>query len=86
MLQLSFVGVITGRYVDFTTAQHAALRMVAERMGRELSDEDAERIVGGMQRLPPHPEVPGAIATAARRRVPPGHDHQLAAGGRQARS
>jgi 2-haloacid dehalogenase len=62
MLQLAFVGVITGRYVDFTTAQHAALRMVAQRMGRELSGEDAERIVGGMQRLPPHPEVPGAIA------------------------
>ncbi len=63
MLQLSFVGVITGRYVDFTTAQHAALRMVAARMGRDVSDEDAERIVGGMQRLPPHPDVPGAIAT-----------------------
>ena len=62
MLQLSFVGVITGDYVDFTTAQHAALRMVAQRMGRELSGEDAERIVGGMQRLPPHPEVSGAIA------------------------
>lgn len=62
MLQLSFVGVITGRYVDFTTAQHAALRMVAERAGRDLSDEGAERIVGGMQRLPPHPEVQGAIA------------------------
>jgi 2-haloacid dehalogenase len=62
MLQLSFVGVITGNYVDFTTAQHAALRMVAGRMGRELSGEDAERIVGGMQRLPPHPEVAGAIA------------------------
>ncbi len=62
MLQLSFVGVITGRYVDFTTAQHAALRMVARRTGRELTGEDAERIVGGMQRLPVHPEVPGAIA------------------------
>jgi 2-haloacid dehalogenase len=62
MLQLSFVGVITGRYVDFTTAQHAALRMVAQRLGRALSDEDAERVVGGMQRLPAHPEVPGAIA------------------------
>jgi 2-haloacid dehalogenase len=62
MLQLSFVGVITGNHVDFTTAQHAALRMVAQRVGTELSDEDAERIVGGMQRLPAHPEVPGAIA------------------------
>jgi 2-haloacid dehalogenase len=62
MLQLSFVGVITGNHVDFTTAQHAALRMIAQRVGTELSDQDAERIVGGMQRLPAHPEVPGAIA------------------------
>jgi 2-haloacid dehalogenase len=31
MLQLSFVGGMTGEYVDFTTAQHAALSMVAER-------------------------------------------------------
>jgi 2-haloacid dehalogenase len=57
MLQLSFVGGITGRYVDFTTAQHAALRMVAQRAGRTVSDADAERIVGGMRRLPAHPEV-----------------------------
>ncbi len=63
MLQLSFVGVITDRYVDFTTAQHGALKMVARRAGREVSDEDAERIVGGMRRLPVHPEVPAALET-----------------------
>jgi 2-haloacid dehalogenase len=62
MLQLSFVGVITGRYVDFTTAQRAALRMVAQRAGREVGDEDVDRIVGGMRRLPAHPDVPGALA------------------------
>ena len=38
MLQVAFVGMITGRDVDFTTAQHGALRMVAERTGTELSD------------------------------------------------
>ncbi len=31
MLQLSFVGGLTGEYVDFTTAQKAALRMTAVR-------------------------------------------------------
>ena len=61
MLQIAFVGVITGRHVDFTTAQHAALRMVARRAGRDLDDAGAERIVGGMRRLPPHPEVAGAL-------------------------
>jgi 2-haloacid dehalogenase len=62
MLQLSFVGGLTGRYVDFTTAQRAALRMVAARTGAELDDATVDRIVGGMERLPPHPEVPGALA------------------------
>jgi 2-haloacid dehalogenase len=61
MLQLAFVGGLTGNYVDFTTAQHAALRMVAERAGRSLTDEQAETIVGGMRRLPPHPEVAAAL-------------------------
>ena len=31
MLQLSFVGGLTGEYVDFTTAQRAALQMLGER-------------------------------------------------------
>jgi 2-haloacid dehalogenase len=61
MLQLSFVGGITGEYVDFTTAQHAALRMLAERTGHSLRDAQAASIVDGMRSLPPHPEVPAAI-------------------------
>jgi 2-haloacid dehalogenase len=62
MLQLSFVGGLTGAYVDFTTAQHAALRMLASRTGADLSDRSAAEIVGGMSSLPPHPEVPAALA------------------------
>jgi 2-haloacid dehalogenase len=61
MLQLSFVGGLTGAYVDFTTAQHAALRMLATRTGTDLSDEAAAEIVDGMSALPPHPEVPAAL-------------------------
>ena len=61
MLQLSFVGIITNDYVDFTTAQDAALRMVAKRRGTELSDEDAKEIVGGMRALPAHAEVRDAL-------------------------
>ena len=38
MLQLSFVGAITDQYVDFTTAQHAALVLVAGRAGVELPE------------------------------------------------
>jgi 2-haloacid dehalogenase len=61
MLQLSFVGGLTGEYVDFTTAQHAALRMLAERTNTPLSDAQAATIVDGMTTLPPHPEVPAAL-------------------------
>ncbi len=61
MLQLSFVGGLTGSYVDFTTAQRAALKMTATRAGREISTSDVDRIVDGMRQLPPHPEVAGAL-------------------------
>src|SRR5512146_1571145 len=61
MLQLSFVGGLTHEYVDFTTAQHAALQMIAQRSGLSLTQAQAESIVGGMRRLPPHPEVPAAL-------------------------
>jgi 2-haloacid dehalogenase len=60
-LQLVFVGVITGRGVDFTTAQHGALRMVAERLDTQLADAAADEIVGAMRTLPPHPDVAPAL-------------------------
>jgi len=61
MLQLSFVGGLTGRYVDFTTAQRAALGMTAARAGREVTGADIDDIVGSMSRLPAHPDVPDAL-------------------------
>ncbi|MBO0830292.1 MAG: haloacid dehalogenase type II [Streptosporangiales bacterium] len=62
MLQLSFVGGITGEYVDFTTAQRAALSMLAERQGVTVSDAATDELVGGMTTLPAHPEVAAALA------------------------
>ena len=62
MLQLSFVGGLTGNYVDFGTAQRAALHMVAHRAGQSLSEEAARAMVDRMSSLPPHPEVPDALA------------------------
>lgn len=61
MLQLAFIGGLTGEYVDFTTAQHAALHMLAERTGARLTDQQATDIVGRMSSLPPHPEVAAAL-------------------------
>jgi len=61
MLQLSFVGGLTDRYINFTDAQLAALEMVAQRAGVEVSDDDRQMIVAAMSRLPPHPEAPTAL-------------------------
>ena len=65
MLQLAFVGGLTGQYVDFTAAQRAALIMVSEREGVPLSADDIDGLVALMSSLPPHPEVPGALASLA---------------------
>jgi 2-haloacid dehalogenase len=62
MLQLSFVGGLVGRYVDYTTAQRAALTMLAAVHEVQLGDEQAQRIVDGMRALPAHPDVPDALA------------------------
>jgi 2-haloacid dehalogenase len=48
---------VTGVYEEFGTIGGGALEMVAERQGVNLSDEDKQQILGGMQTLPPHPEV-----------------------------
>ncbi|HEY2296702.1 MAG TPA: haloacid dehalogenase type II [Jatrophihabitans sp.] len=65
MLQLSFVGGLTDHYVDFGTAQRAALRMIAQRNGRTLTDDQIAHVVDGMTRLPAHPDVPDALAALA---------------------
>ena len=63
MLQVAFVGGLTGEYVDFSTAQHAALLMLAARHGRDLTPDQATQIVDRMTSLPVHPEVIGALQT-----------------------
>ena len=61
LLQSAMVATITDRYTDFGAVGRAALDMTAARLGVELSDDDREAVVGGMARLPAHPEVPGAL-------------------------
>src|SRR5260370_40328321 len=65
MLQLSFVGGVTGNYVSFSEAQRAALLMLGERQGVAVSDSDAVAMVTRMGSLPPHPEVPDALKKLA---------------------
>ena len=61
MLQVAFVGGLTGSYVDFTTAQRSALAIVATRQKMTLSAERSSAILDGMTTLPPHPEVRAAM-------------------------
>jgi 2-haloacid dehalogenase len=61
MLQLSFVGGLTGEYVDFSAAQRAALLMLAARNGVTISTDDAIEMVNRMNSLPPHAEVAAAL-------------------------
>jgi 2-haloacid dehalogenase len=61
LLQAALVATVTGTYSDFGTIGGAALEMVAERQGVDLSDEDKQKILGGMRELPPHPEVVEAL-------------------------
>jgi 2-haloacid dehalogenase len=57
LLQSALVATVTGAYSDFGQVGGAALEMVAEREGLDLSNEDKEKILGGVRELPPHPEV-----------------------------
>lgn len=42
MLQVAFVGTMTGSYVSFTQAQHAALQMLASRLNRPINAQAAD--------------------------------------------
>ena len=50
-------GRLTGRYVDFTSAQRAALAMLAETTRARLGRDDEEEILDAMRRLPPHADA-----------------------------
>lgn len=61
MIQSALVGIVTERYADFGRVGGAALRMVAARDDIRLTDEEAHTILHQMRRLPPHPDVRGAL-------------------------
>jgi 2-haloacid dehalogenase len=61
MLQLTFVGGLTGHYVDFPSAQRAALSMLADSRGIALDEGVAETLVARMRQLAPHPDAAGAL-------------------------
>ena len=56
-LQLWLTETVTGVYQEFGTIGGAALKMLAESWGTELSGGEVGEILGGMKEMPPHPEV-----------------------------
>jgi len=61
MIQSALVATITGAYRQFGEHAMAALEMVADQAGVELTDDDRGAIGGQMRELPAHPEVPDAL-------------------------
>src|SRR5437667_5858339 len=62
VLQSAFVSTVTDAYRDFGQIGRAALQMTAQRHGLELSQEQQQRILGAVRRLPPHEDVPEALS------------------------
>jgi 2-haloacid dehalogenase len=52
---------LSNYYVDFATIARGALHMIAERRGRSLNDAEYQAILGGIRRLPAHPDVLPAL-------------------------
>jgi 2-haloacid dehalogenase len=61
LLQVALVSTVTGAYADFGAIGRAALIMVAERRGRNLTDAEQTSILAAVKHLPPHSEVREAL-------------------------
>lgn len=60
-VQSFLVTIVVARYLDFGTIARTSLEMIAARMGKSLSDEDRQRVLGAMRELPAYPEVRPAL-------------------------
>lgn len=56
-VQNFLVTIVVGTYVEFGTIGRGALDMVAERLGKSLTDDDRGQILGAIRALLPYPEV-----------------------------
>lgn len=61
LLHASLVATLTDSYEDFATLAGRALDTLAWRRDHRLSEEDRQAVVSTIGRLPPHPEVLGAL-------------------------
>lgn len=70
VLRTAFTMTVSRRYAPFHEVGAEALAAVAVRRGVDLDGDHAEAIMGGMRRLPPHPEVPEALGRITSLGVP----------------
>jgi 2-haloacid dehalogenase len=56
-VQNFLVTIVLGRHVEFGTVGRGALDMIAERLGKSLTDDDRRHVLGTILVLPPYPEV-----------------------------
>lgn len=61
-IQSALVATVTDAYVTFGTIADSALRMVALKLGVELSEEDKKSILQKLLALPPHPDVEQSLS------------------------
>lgn len=61
MIRSAMVATMVGTYADLSAMGGHALEMVAGRHGLRLPAEGAARILAGVRRLPPHPDVRPAL-------------------------
>lgn len=62
LLQSALVATVTDAYADFGTVGRAAFAMTASRRGIPVLESDRKELLDAIKELPPHPEVPGALA------------------------
>jgi 2-haloacid dehalogenase len=52
---------VAGRYVPFTDIGAAVMKMLADTRGIEIGDADKKELTDKFSKMPPYPEVPGAL-------------------------
>lgn len=57
LLQYSLVDTVTGHYHDFGTIGKATLKMAAQLLDKQISDEKQTQLLGMIRQRPPHPDV-----------------------------
>lgn len=61
LLKSALTQTITGPYRPFGTLAQAALEMLATQRGLALTAEHVNSLKAGLERLPPHPDVPAGL-------------------------